>query len=339
MQFAINVEIAPEFELPEYKGLPVLREDTRISPEDVERALQSLAEQKPNYQTVARELKNGDVAVINYTGTCDGKPITETAPTARGLTEKKNFWVPVNATSFIAGFGQQLEGMKAGDKRTITVDFPADFVTPQLAGKKGVYEVELVEAKEKLPPVMDEALAKAYGAASLEKLREGVRADLQNEINTRQSRSIRNQVTQKLLEKIQISLPESLVDQETKSIVYGIVQENTERGAPKDVIAAHTEKIYATAKTAAEQRVKAFFVFQAVAEKEGVRVEQAEVLRRVSDLAAQHKIPVDKLYKDMHKDGRLNDIAQQIVSEKVVDLLVQFARIEDAPAAPAAPKA
>jgi trigger factor len=336
MQFAINAEIAPAFELPEYKGLPVLREDSRIAPEDVERALLTLAEQKPNYQTVTRELKIGDVAVINYKGTCDGKPITETAPTARGLTEKKNFWVPVDATSFIAGFGQQLEGMKAGDKRTITVDFPADFVTPQLAGKKGVYEVELVEAKEKQPLVIDEALAKVYGAASLEKLREGVRADLQNEVNTRQSRSIRNQVAQKLLEKIQISLPESLVDQETQSIIYSIVQENTERGASKDVIAAHTEKIFATAKAAAEQRVKAFFVFQAVAEKEGVRVEQAELLRRISDLAAQHKIPADKLYKDMHKDGRLNDIAHQILSEKVIDLLVQFARIEDAPAAPKA---
>jgi len=336
MQFAINAEVAPEFELPEYKGLPALREDSRITPEDVERALHALADQKPNFQTVARELKIGDVAVINYTGTCDGKPITETAPTARGLTEKKNFWVPVDATSFIAGFGQQLEGMKAGDKRTITVDFPSDFVTPQLAGKKGVYEIELVEAKEKLAPAIDDELAKTYGAASLEKLREGVRADLQNEVNTKQSRSIRNQVTQKLLEKIQISLPESLVDQETQSIIYNIVHENTERGASKDVIAAHTEKIFETAKAAAQQRVKAYFIFQAVAEKEGVRVEQVDLLRRVSEFAAQHKIPADKLYKDMHKDGRLSDVANQILAEKVVDLLVQFARIEDAPAAPKA---
>jgi trigger factor len=336
MQFAINTEIAPEFELPEYKGLPALRDNSRIAPEQVEAALQALADQRTEYKTVARELKTGDVAVINYTGSCDGKPITETAPTARGLTEKQNFWVTVDAASFIAGFGQQLAGMRAGDKRTITVDFPADFLVPQLAGKQGVYEVELVEAKEKLAPALDEAFAKAYGAKDLEALREGVRADLQNELNAKQSRAISNQVAQNLLDSVQIPLPESLVDQETRSIVYDIVHANTERGAPKEAIDAQTEKIYATAKGMAQQRVKAHFVFRAVARKEGVRVEQADVLRRVTEIAAQQKSPVDKLYKEMQKDGRINEVLHQLQIEKVIELLVQFARIQDAPAAPKA---
>jgi trigger factor len=333
MQFAITTEIAPEFELPEYKGLPALRDNARVTPEDIERALRLLADQRTQYHTLARELKAGDVAVINYTGTCEGKPITETAPTARGLTEKKNFWVSVDATSFIPGFGGQLEGMKAGDKRTVTVDFPADFVVPQLAGKKGVYEVELVEAKEKVAPVIDEAFAKAYGAENLEKLHAGVRADLQNELNTKQSRAIRNQVAQTLLDKIQIALPESLVEQETRSIVYSIVHENTQRGTPKEEIDAQKDQIYGTANAAAHERVKAHFVFQRVADKEGVRVEQMDVLRRLQEMAAQYKVPVDKLYKDMQKSGRIEDIVNQILTEKVVDLLVQFARIEDAPPA------
>ncbi len=336
MQFAVTTEIAPEFELPEYKGLPALRDSATVTPEDIERALRLLADQRTQYVTLTRELKTGDIAVINYTGTCDGKPITETSPTARGLTEKKNFWVAVDATSFIPGFGPQLEGMKAGDKRTVTVDFPADFVVPQLAGKKGAYEVELVEVKEKVAPAIDEAFAKAYGAETLEKLRVGVRADLQNELNTKQSRAIRNQVAQTLLDKIQIALPESLVEQETRSIVYSIVHENTQRGTPKEQIDAQTEQIYATAKAAALGRVKALFVFQRVAEKEGVRVEQMDVLKRLQEMAAQYKMPVDKLYKDMQKSGRIDDVVNQILTEKVVELLVQFARVEDAPAAPKA---
>jgi trigger factor len=336
MQFAVTTEIAPEFELPEYKGLPALRDNTGVTPEDIERAIRLLADQRTQYQTLARELKTGDIAVINYTGTCDGKPITDTAPTARGLTEKKNFWINVDATSFIPGFGTQLEGMKAGEKRAITVDFPADFVVPQLAGKKGAYEVELVEAKEKLAPAIDEAFAKAYGAESLEKLRTGVRADLQNELNAKQSRTIRNQVAQALLDKVQVALPESLVEQETRSIVYNIVHDSTQRGTPKEEIDAQTDQIYATANAAAHGRVKALFVFQRVADKEGVRVEQMDILRRLQEMSAQYKIPVDKLYKDMQKSGRIEDIVNQILTEKVVDLLVQFARIEDAPAAPKA---
>ena len=76
-QFAATLEIAPEFELPAYKGLLARRETGGVTPEDVERALHLLGERQTQFQTVARELKEGDVAVVNYIGTCDGKPITE----------------------------------------------------------------------------------------------------------------------------------------------------------------------------------------------------------------------------------------------------------------------
>jgi trigger factor len=329
MQLAITTEIAPEFELPDYKGLPARRENKHVTPDDIERALHVLAEQRTQYQTVDRELQTGDIAVINYNGQCDGKPISDTAPTARGLTAKTAFWVNVDATSFIPGFGSQLAGMKARDKRSISVDFPPDFVVPQLAGKKGLFDVELVEAKEKKIPAIDDEFAKLFGAANVEKLREGVRADLQNELNNKQSRLIRNQVAQNILDRVQIPLPDSLVEQETRSIVYGMVQERAQQGVPKEVIDAQKEQIYGMAKATAEQRIKAAFIFQKVAEKEGVRVEQMDLLHRLQELAAQYKMPVDKLHKDLQKSGRLEDVAEQILNEKVVDLLVQFARIED----------
>src|SRR5581483_1578873 len=133
LQFAATVETAPEFQLPAYKGLPAKRETTTVTDEDVERALNLLRERQTNYQTVDRPVQSGDVAVVNYTGTVNGKPITDIAPTAKGLTEQKNFWINIDQTSFIPGFGDQLIGAKAGDKRTVNIDFPADFVTPQLA--------------------------------------------------------------------------------------------------------------------------------------------------------------------------------------------------------------
>ena len=83
-----------------------------------------------------RPLASGDIAVVNYTGTSDGKAITELAPTAKGLTEQKNFWIETTEGTFIPGFAAQLIGASAGDKRTVNVDFPADFVTKELQGKK-----------------------------------------------------------------------------------------------------------------------------------------------------------------------------------------------------------
>src|SRR6185436_1015156 len=155
----------------------------------------------------------------------EGKPISEFAPAARGLTEQKNFWVEIKKDSFIPGFSEQLVGAKAGDKRTVNVDFPADFVTPQLAGRKGTYEVEVIEVKQRNLPPIDEAFAKAYGAENLEKLREGVRADLQNELNLRRKRAVRNQIIRGLLDRINFELPESVVQQETRSVVYELVNE------------------------------------------------------------------------------------------------------------------
>src|SRR6185295_4778057 len=112
--------------------------------------------------------------------------------------------------AFIPGFGDQLIGAKAGEKRTVTVDFPADFVTPQLANQKGVFETEVVEVKEKVLPALDDAFAKTYEAESLEKLRAGVRTDLQNELDHKKSRSIRNQLVQELLQKVSFELPEAV---------------------------------------------------------------------------------------------------------------------------------
>lgn len=337
LQFAATLEIAPDFVLPEYKGLPAQRQVASVTPEDIERALHVLGERHATFQTVPRELKAGDFAVINYSATTDGKPLTDIAPTARGLTEKKNFWIGIDDTSFIPGFGTQLVGMKAGDKRTVTVDFPADFVVPALAGRKGAYEVEVVEAKEKFIPPVDETLAQSYGAKNLTELREGVRQDLQNELNLKQSRSTRNQVTQQLLDRIQCDLPESVVEDETRNIVYNIVSENQQRGMSKEMVDAHKDEIYATANITAKQRVKAMFAFKRVAEKEGVRVEQFEIARRIQEMATQYKVPVDKLVKDLEKGGRLGEIYQMLLNEKVIDLLVQFAKIEDvSPPAPAA---
>ena len=331
--FAATIETAPEFQLPEYKGLPVKREIKSVTDEDVERAIKLLAQQHTKFETVARELKMGDVAVVNYTGTCDGKPITETAPTAKGLTEQKNFWVDVAPNTFIAGFADQLIGAKAGDKRTVNVDFPADFVTKELAGKKGIFEVEVVEVKEKVPPPIDDALAKNYGAENLEKLRAGVRVDLENELKFSQTKAIRGQIIGALLAQSNFDLPESAVASETKNVVYNIVQENTKRGVGRELIEQQKDQIYNAAATSAKERVRLAFLIQRIAEKEDIKVSQEEVLQRIQSLSQAYQIPPDKFIKDLQKRNGINEIYDQIAHEKVLTFLENNAKIEKVPAA------
>ena len=333
LQFAATIETAPEFQLPQYKGLTVKRETKSVTDEDVEHALGLLAQQHVKFETVARELKMGDVAVVNYTGTCDGKPITETAPTAKGLTEQKNFWVDIAPNTFIAGFAEQLIGAKAGDKRTVNVDFPADFVTKELAGKKGVFEVEIVEVKEKVLPPVDDELAKKYGAENLEKLRAGVRVDLENELKHSQANAVRKQIIDALLIGANFDLPETAVAHETKNVVYNIVQENSKRGVPRELIEKQKEEIYTAAARSAKDRVKLAFLVQHIAEQEKISVSQEEVLQRVQSLAAAYQIPPDKFVKDLQKRNGINELYDQIAHEKVLNFLEINAKIENVPAA------
>lgn len=333
LQFAATIETAPEFELPQYKGLTVKREEKSVTDADVERAIGLLAQQHVKFETVARELKMGDVAVVNYTGACDGKPITETAPTAKGLTEQKNFWVDVAPNTFITGFAEQLIGAKAGDKRTVSVDFPADFVTKELAGKKGVFEVEVVEVKEKVAPPLDDALAKNYGAENLEKLRAGVRVDLENELKYSQTKAVRGQILSTLLAQSNFDLPESAVASETKNVVYNIVQENTKRGVGREMIEKEKDQIYSAAANSAKERVKIAFLIQRIAEQEKISVSQEEVLQRVQALSQAYQIPPDKLVKDLQKRNGINEIYDQLTHEKVLNFLEINAKIENVPAA------
>jgi len=338
LQFAATVETAPEFQLPEYKGLPVKRDNSVVTDEDVVRAIDMLRGRQVDYKTVDRPAQTGDVAVVNYTGTTNGMPITDIAPTAKGLTEQKNFWINLDQSSFIPGFGDQLLGAKAGEKRTVNVDFPADFVTPQLANQKGVYEVEVVEVKEKVLPPLDEAFAKSYGAEDLEKLRAGVRTDLENELNYKKSRSLRNQVVQQLLSRVSFELPESVVARETRNVVYDIVHENQKRGVPKETIEKEKEQIYSAAADSAKGRVKVNFILQKIAEKEDIKVSQEEVAQRIQHLAVSYNIPADQFVKDLQKRNGVVEIYDQVASEKTLEFLEKNALVEDVvPEAPGAP--
>lgn len=329
LQFAATLETAPEFELPDYKGLPVKKEIAVVTDEDVERALNVLREQRAVYNDVARPVQSDDFVVVNYTGLCDGKPITETAPTARGLTEKKDFWLHIAKDSFIPGFTEQLVGAQAGEKRTVTVDFPADFVAQQLSGKKGVYEVEIVQVKEKALPELNDEFAKSYGAENIEKLRAGVVADLQNELNYKTKRSVREQLMKELLGRVTCELPESVVLSETRNAVYDIVRENQQRGVTKEAIDQQKDQIFSYANSSAKERVKAAFVLGRIAEREGIKAEAKEVTQRILMLAEQSQIKPEQMVKQLQERNGVAEVQEQIISAKVLDFLEQNAKVEE----------
>ena len=152
MRFRATVVTAPEFELPEYKNIPVQLPETTVTEAEIEAALERLRDQAADFTDVTdRELAMGDFAVIDFTGAIDGVPISEIVPEAsKNLHGGKKFWLHLAPENFLPQFCEQIVGMKPGDTRSVQVPFPADFPVPELAGKKADYAVTLNEIKEKV---------------------------------------------------------------------------------------------------------------------------------------------------------------------------------------------
>jgi trigger factor len=331
--FAATVETAPEFQLPEYKGIAAKLEAKTVTEADVTKALDMLRGQHAKFETVSRELQVGDVAVVNYTGTSEGQPLTSLAPTAKGLTEQKGFWIEVKTGSFIPGFSEQLVGARAGEHRTVNVDFPADFVSKDLQGKKAVYQVEVVEVKEKILPELNDELAKKYGAENLEKLTVGVRADLDNELKYARSKSLRQQVVHHLLQQLNFELPESAVAAETRNLVYDLVRQNTQRGVARELIEQQKDEIYAAAAVNARERVRLAFIVQRIAEQEKIQVTQEDAIRRAQAVAMMNQVPVEQFIKDLQARNGVNELFEQVLHEKVLELLEKHANVSEVPVA------
>jgi trigger factor len=331
LQFAATIETAPEIELPDYRGLPVKRPVQMVTEDDIERALQVLRDRGARYDDVPRPVQSGDYVVVNYTAASEGKPLTEISPTAKGLTEQKNFWMHVAHEHFVPGFTDQLIGASAGEKRRVEVQFPADFVAPALSGKPAVYEVEVVQVKEKIVPEVNEEFARKYGAENLEKLREGIRIDLQNELTYKQRKSIRNQLVKELVRRVQCDLPDSMVQAETRNVVYDIVRENQERGIPAEAIEQQKEGIMQYASDSARDRVKIAFILRQIADKERIQVTNEELRNRVLAMAQQYQIAPDKFVKQLQERNGVAEVEEQIMTSKVLDFLEANARIEETP--------
>ena len=335
--YTVTLEHTPEFDLPNYKGLKAQREIATASEADITRALDILKEQQVKYNDVQRAALDGDILVVNYKGTADGKPITEYNATAKGLAEKQNTWVQIAENSFIPGFTSQLIGASAGDKRTVTLTFPNDFVVSEVAGRAGQFEVEILGVKEKVLPQVDDAFAQGFGAANVEDLLTGVRRDLQNEIDFRVKKSVRDQLLNALLQQVTVELPESVVSSETRNLVYNIVNENQKRGVPQEVIEGKKDDIFLTASASAKDRVKAAFILNRIAEAEKISVDQRELSQRVVGLAQQNNTTPEKMVKVLQERNAFPEIQQDILTGKVLDFIELQASIEDcAPSTPTA---
>jgi trigger factor len=325
--FSVVVDLAPDFKLPEYKGIPVKKADVSVTDADVDEVLQRLLDRDAEYKPVERPVQQGDYAIITYTGTCEGQPIETLVPKEPKLGKQEKLWLWIKDDFFLPGFGTQLIGARAGESRTVTVEFPADFALEPLRGKKGVYETQVEEVREKILPALDDAFAQKLGHDSLDELKTRLRSNIEvGKAQSAQDEHLR-QLYEYLLSKTEFDLPESSVLNETQRTLMDIVMENQLRGIPDHVLMEHKEEIFNAAESSARKRVKLAFILGKIAEAEKIEVTPAELNQEILDLAKENRMSVEKFLKRLQKNDALDEIEQKILNRKTREFLLQSAAI------------
>ena len=331
MRFRATVVTAPEFELPDYKQIPVQVPDTKVSDVDVDEALDRLRDQSADFVDVpARGLEMGDFAVLDFDGSVESKPISEIAPQAsKNLYGGKKFWLHLAAGNFLPKFCEQLIGQKPGETRLVIVHFPEDFMVKELAGKKADYAVTLRDIKEKVLPAVDDAFAaKLVPGKTLADLRQMIEHDIEHAKEHDAERAKESQIVKFLHEQTQFELPPALLQNETRRALAELVQQNRERGVTDEMLKEKEKELIDGAASLAAHRLKTNFILHRIAEREKIQVVKEDIDFRLKQEAARYDISPEKMRKELQQKDALDDVAEQILLGKTLDFLKANVSVE-----------
>lgn len=328
--FKVTVDVAPDFELPEYKGLTVTKESPEPTPEEFAKTIDALREQHSDYKDVeGRAVQSGDFIVVDYIGQIEGRPIKEVSASSYLFSENKDMWMRVEEDFFLKGFTTQLIGAQIGEKKQVTVTYKEDFPQAELAGKTAVYDVEIKGLKERvMPELNDEFAKKIVPDKTMQELEDLIKKDLAKQKEYRIESGVKDQLVRQLLDKTSFELPESVLEEEKRRTIYDIVQNNQQRGVSNDEIESKKDEILDSATKNAVEKLKASFILLKIAEQEKIKPNEEEVSSYLQIMADRYRMTVDKLVRKLRENMRLQEVYDNITVGKTLDFLAQNANVQ-----------
>ena len=331
LAFKVTVDLAPEFTLPATKGIAVTSRKVEVKDEDVEQILGNMRERAAHFEPVTdRPAKKEDVLQIDYTGTCEGRPMAEVAPERTELAQGKDFWVLLsdNMPEFLPGIKAQVEGMTIGETREVKISFPADYRVKPAAGKTATYTITARGIRERRSPELTDDFAKTMGADSIADLRKTVRENLMATAELTEKSRQKDDLVKWLVENTPLTdLPQSLVEEEARHIIQDVVQENVRRGVSKDDIEQNREDIFNRAAQSAADRVKVNYILSRIADEEKVEVTDADLNQRVAEMAQRYGTDPERMRVELEKREALDGLRRNLRLEKAVDLMHAAAKV------------
>ena len=323
-ELTVELEILPEIEAPEIKDLELERLTVPVKDEAVDEAVQNIADQNKSYKDAAKTRKagEGDQLIIDFVGRVDGTEFEG------GKAE--NTPLVIGSGQFIPGFEEQLTGVKTGDEKTITVTFPDDYPAEHLAGKDAEFDVTVQQVKVATETKVDDEFAKNLGLDSIDKLKELVRGQLEQETSGLTRTQMKRQLLDKLAAGHDFAVPQGMVDAEFDQIWAQLQQEAAQSEDPEAML-KEIEDEKDDYRKIAERRVRLGLLLSEIGQANGVEVNANEMQMLIQQAAQQYRAEDRERFMEYVRTEPMAaaQLRAPLYEDKVVDFLFDKAEITD----------
>jgi trigger factor len=324
LRFKVAFEVAPTFELGEYRGITIPYSEPEVTEADVAERLEQVRDQKAEYvNEEPRPLVDGDFAVVSL-------------ESLSGVAEKisqDELMLKLGDESTMAPFTENLRGAAPDDVREFEVTYPADYERKPLAGRTVKFRATVKAVRRKELPDLNDEFAKDLGDfKTLEELKEALRRNILREREQRAQEEAKHQLIEKLVDAHDFAVPNAYIDSQIETNVQNQLRALAAQGMDPKGLKLDWTKVRESQKGRAERDVKAALLLDKIAEREAVGATQEEVDREVQRIARQQREAVAVTRAKLQKDGVIPRIAGNIRTEKTLSFLFEQARKEAAPA-------
>ena len=318
--FKATVAVYPEVELGQYKGVSAVKEEVKVTADDVKERLNQMAERESRLVSVDRKVKKGDTAVIDFEGFDNG--------VAFEGGKGENHELEIGSGSFVPGFEDQIIGMKAGEEKDIDITFPENY-TKDLAGKQVVFHVKVNEVKEKQTPALDDEFAKDVSEfETLKELKDDTKAKITAEREQSAKIAFENALLEKVAGDIKADIPEVMIEEQCRRFLDEFKQRLQAQGIPYDQYCKMTgmdeAKFMEDGREPAVRQVKMDLAIAAIIKAENLDVTDEEIEEKYKSMAEQYGMELDMLKKYLDAPT----VRNQLLNEKAIAVVVDSAKAE-----------
>jgi len=326
LAYTLALEVLPKIELADFKGIKLERMVAEVTEAEVGEALGKIAEQNRPFAAKGEgaKVEKGDRVVIDFVGKLDGQPFEGGSGGDVGIN--------IGSGTFIPGFEEQLIGMSAGETRQVKVTFPAGYPAAHLAEKEAEFEVTAKSIEVPTSVTVDDAFAKSLGLESLDKLKEAVKARLQQEHVVQSRQKLKRRLLDALDGLHQFALPPTLAEEEFKNVWNAVESDLKAQGRTFADEGTTEEKAREEYRAIADRRVRLGLVLAEIGDKNNISVTDDEITRSIVERTRQFPGREQEIWEHYRKNpAAVAGVRAPIFEEKVVDFLIELATVTDKP--------